>query len=89
MSDELTDLHTFDEYGLCFHIEENFLDDKSGGFQLESSEIREAAALERLALILAVATLYLVSCGVAAVSTGMRRLIDAHWQRGLSYFHIG
>ncbi len=89
LSDEPTDLHTFDEYGLRFHIEENFLDDKSGGFQLESSEIREAAALERLALILAVATLYLVSCGVAAVSTGVRRLIDAHWQRGLSSFHIG
>jgi hypothetical protein len=89
LSDEPTDLQTFNEYGLRFNIEENFLDDKSGGFQLESSEIREAVALQRLGLILAVATLYLVSSGVAAVSTGVRRLVDAHWQRGLSYFHIG
>lgn len=89
LSDEPTDLHTFDEYGLRFDIEENFLDDKSGGFQLESSKIRDANALERLGLILAVATLYLVSSGVAVVSIGLRRFVDAHWQRGLSYFHIG
>lgn len=33
VSDELTDLHTLDEYGLRFDIEETFLDEKSGGFQ--------------------------------------------------------
>jgi hypothetical protein len=58
LCDEPTDLHTCDEYGLRFNIE-NFLDDKSGGFQLESSEIWEAIALQRLGLILAVATRYL------------------------------
>lgn len=89
LSDEPTDLNTFDEFGLRFDIEENFLDDKSAGFQLESSEIRSADALSRLCLILAAATLYLVSSGVAVVSTGKRFLVDAHWQRGLSYFHIG
>jgi hypothetical protein len=31
----------------------------------------------------------LVSSGVTAVSTSVRRLVDAHWQRGLSYCHIG
>ena len=35
LSDDPTDLHTFDEYGLRFDLEENFLDDKSAGFQLE------------------------------------------------------
>jgi len=89
ISDEPTDLQTFEEYGLRFDIEENFLDDKSGGFQLESSEIRDASALDRLGLILAIGTLYLVSTGTAVVATGKRRLVDAHWQRGLSYFHIG
>ncbi len=89
ISDEPTDLHTFDEFGLRFDIEENFLDDKSAGFQLERSTIRNAPALARLGLILATATLYLVSSGIAVVSTGQRRLVDAHWQRGLSYFHIG
>lgn len=42
-----------------FDIEENFLDDKSAGFQLESSEIRSADALARLCLILATAILFL------------------------------
>ena len=90
VSDEPTGLKTFDEFGLRFDIEENFLDDKSAGFQLESSEIRDEQALNRLVLILAVTTLYLVSCGVQAAQTDpQRRKVDAHWRRGLSYFQIG
>ena len=45
VSDEPTDVETFVEYGLRFDIKENFLDDKSNGFQLESSLIRSADAL--------------------------------------------
>jgi len=89
VSDEKTDLHTFDEYGLRFDVEENFLDDKSNGFQLESSLIREAQALSRLGLILAIGTLYLVATGTGVVALGLRRLVDSHWKRGLSYFKIG
>jgi hypothetical protein len=89
VSDDPTDLHTFDEYGLRFNVEENFLDDKSAGFQIEASEIRNAGALSRLGLILATATLYLVSTGTAVVHQGLRRLVDTHWNRGLSYFQIG
>lgn len=89
ISDDPTDMETFDEYGLRFDIEENFLDDKSAGFQLESSEIRDAEALSRLCLILATATLYLVSTGTATVVLGRRRIVDPHWFRGLSYLQIG
>jgi hypothetical protein len=89
LSDEPTDSNTFYEYGLRFDIEENFLDDKSGGFQLESSEFYDAQALVRLGLIMATATLYLVSCGLAVVARGLRPLVDAHWKRGLSYLQIG
>ena len=89
LSDDPTDLHTLDEYGLRFDLEENFLDDKSAGFQLESGEIRDADALARLGLILASATLYLVSIGTAVVTLGLRTKIDTHWHRGLSYFQIG
>jgi hypothetical protein len=89
LSDDPTDLHTFDEYGLRFDLEENFLDDKSAGFQLEAGEIRNADALARLGLILATATLYLVSTGTTIVSLGLRHCVDTHWQRGLSYFQIG
>jgi hypothetical protein len=89
LSDDPTDLHTFDEYGLRFDLEENFLDDKSAGFQLESGEIRDADALTRLGLVLATTMLYLVSTGTAVVTLGLRTHIDPHWQRGLSYFQIG
>jgi len=88
-SSEPTSLDTFEEYGLRFDIEENFLDDKSNGFQLESSLIRNAEALERLCLVLALATLYLVSQGTAVVDAGNRRLVDPHWYRGNSYLKIG
>ena len=89
ISDRPTTLETFDEYGLRFDIEEGFLDDKSAGFQLESSQIRDADALSRLCLILATATLYLASTGTAVFSMNLRRQVDTHWHRGLSYFQIG
>lgn len=88
-SDQPTTLTTFDEYGLRFDIEENFLDDKSNGFQLESSLIRHADALGRLCFVLALTTLYLVSVGTEIVQQEKRRLIDPHWFRGNSYLRIG
>lgn len=89
VSDEPTGLETFDEYGLRFDIEENFLDDKSNGFQLESSLLRSADVLSRLCFVLAITTLYLVSQGTEVVSTGKRRWVDPHWFRGSSYLKIG
>jgi hypothetical protein len=89
ISDEPTDLETFDEYGLRFDIEENFLDDKSNGFQLESSLLRSAAVLSRLCFVLAISTLYLVSQGTEVVKQGRRRWVDPHWFRGSSYLKIG
>jgi hypothetical protein len=89
LSDEPADVTTLEEYGLRFDIEENFLDDKSNGFQLESSLIRSAQALTRLCLVLALTTLYLVSQGVAVVKQGKRRWVDPHWFRGQSYLKIG
>ena len=65
------------------------MDDKSNGFQLESSLIRSAQALTRLCFVLAMTTLYLVSQGVEVVKQGNRRLVDPHWFRGLSYLKIG
>jgi hypothetical protein len=89
VSDEPVDLKTFDEYGLRFDIEESFLDDKSAGFQLESSQLQDSQAISRLCLLVATATLYLVSTGTALVEMGRRHLVDTHWQRGLSYLQIG
>ncbi len=57
---------------------ESFLDDKSNGFDKISSEIRNAPALSRLCLVLALATLYLTAQGTEVVAQGKRRLVDPH-----------
>ncbi len=88
-SDELTTLQTFQEYGKRFSVEEEFLDEKSNGFQLERSMIRSSMALSRLCLVLAVATLFLTIQGQQVVEAGKRRWVDCHWTRGNSYFRIG
>jgi len=85
VSDQLTDEETLYEYGRRFTIEETFLDHKSNGFQWESSKLRDAAMLQRLCFVMAVATLVLVCQGVAVVADGKRRCIDPHWFRGQSY----
>jgi hypothetical protein len=89
VSDEPTDLRTFEEYGLRFDIEESFLDDKSNGFEVESSQLRSADGLTRLFLVLALATLFLARQGTAVVAAGQRRWVDPHWFRGASYLKIG
>ncbi len=89
VSDEPTDVSTLDEYALRFDIEENFLDDKSNGFQVEASKLDDAQVIERLFLVLAVATLHFTSIGVGVVKVKMRRWVDTHWDRGSSYLKIG
>jgi len=89
VSDEPTSVQTFVEYGWRFDIEENFLADKSNGFQLESSLVRDADALGRVCLVLAVTTVYLVAQGTQVVATNLRRWVDPHWLRGNSYLRLG
>ena len=89
VSNEKTTLQTFCEYGLRFDIEENFLDDQSGGWNIQRSMIRDICALSRLWFILAIATLYVSAQGVEVVDSGKRRWVDTHWFRGNSYFRIG
>lgn len=89
LSSEKATLQTLREYGFRFDIEENFLDDKSNGFNLESSMIRSSIALSRLCLVLAIATIYLTLQGTAVVESGKCRFVDPHWKRGNSYLKIG
>ena len=89
VSDEPTNVQTLDEFALRFDIEENFLDDKSGGFQVQTNELQTPEALERLFLIVAIATLHCTSIGVGVVRAQARRWVDTHWDRGLSYLKIG
>ena len=89
LTDEAPTLETLWDYGLRFRTEELFLDDKSGCFQLESSRLRTAAALERLYLVVALALFYATCLGMTVCQSGLRRQVDPHWQRGLSLLKIG
>jgi hypothetical protein len=89
ITDEEPSLQTLWQYGLRFRVEELFLDSKSGVFQLESSKIREAKALERLYLVIALALLFATCQGMAVQLKGLRTQVDPHWKRGISYLKIG
>lgn len=88
-SDQPTSPATLSEYAQRMGIESGFLDDKSAGFQLQETELLSPARLNRLLLGLALCNLYLVSVGTEVVAAGHRRLVDHHWQRGLSYLQLG
>jgi hypothetical protein len=88
-SDEPTDAETLVEYGWRMDIEEELLDDKSGGFQLEATQLTDAESISRLLLVMSVAYLHVVSLGTFVVAHGLRTDVDGHWVRGLSYFQIG
>jgi len=89
VTDEAAGPDTVRDYGLRFTIEEGFLDHKSGGFQWESSKLRDVEALQRLCLVMATASLVLVCQGAEVVAAGRRREVDPHWFRGLSHARIG
>ena len=89
ISDAPTEVTTLDEYARRFAIDEGFLDDKSGGFQLESTKLDDPEAISRLFLVLAVATLHFTSVGCEVVKRQTRRWVDTHWDRGMSYLKIG
>jgi hypothetical protein len=57
VSNALTGLQTFPDYGRRFASEANCLDDKATGLQWEDSKLRSAVALSRLFLGIATATL--------------------------------
>jgi hypothetical protein len=89
LSNDDASVEIFIEYGLRFDIEEEFRDEKSGGFSLEKSRIEGPQALERLILVIAVATIITLNEGLAVVAEGNRKKVDSHWRRGLSYIQIG
>ena len=87
-SDEPASALTLQEYAMRFETESAFLDQKSGGFQLQRSELATPDALDRLLLIIALATLYLTSVGAEVVQAGKHRWVDHHWDCGLSYLQL-
>jgi hypothetical protein len=76
-------------YAQRFCCEQLFRDQKSGIFQLENSGLRDAERLDRLLLVVAIAVLVGSLQGYALSLAGLRRQVDPHWQRGMSFLRIG
>ena len=76
-------------YAQRFCCEQLFRDQKSGVFQLESSGLREPDRIDRLLLVVAIAVLAGSLQGYALSLAGLRRQVDPHWQRGMSFLRIG
>ena len=89
LSNDEASAENFMEYGMRFDIEEGFKDEKSGGFSLDKSRVAGTEAMERLILVIAVATIITLNEGLAVTAEGNRKKVDGHWKRGLSYIQIG
>ncbi len=76
-------------YNVRFHIEEMFRDFKEFGFRLETTHLRDPERVSRLLLCVCLAHVWLMNAGVWVSKKGLRRRVDAHKKRQLSYFQIG
>jgi hypothetical protein len=56
---------------------------------LADSRLRDPQQLNRLYLVVAVAIVYGTVMGKTVQLSGLRRQLDIHWQRGLSYLKMG
>jgi hypothetical protein len=76
-------------YGRRFCCEQLFRDQKSGVFQLEDSGLRDPQRIDRLLLVVAIAVLVSSLQGYGCSLAGLRRQVDPHWERGMSFLRIG
>ena len=76
-------------YGQRFCCERLFRDQKSGCFQLEDSGLRDPQRIDRLLLVVAIVLLAGSLQGYALSLAGLRRQVDPHWKRGMSFLRLG
>jgi hypothetical protein len=76
-------------YAQRFCCEQLFRDQKSGVFQLASSRLRDPQRIDRLLLVVAIAVLAGSLQGYALSLADLRRQVDPHWKRGMSFLRIG
>jgi len=69
--------------------EQSFRDDKSGAWQWHTSRVRDPQRAARLLLLMALATVLAVMLAGQMIKRGLRRSIDPHRQRRLSYVQLG
>ena len=89
LSDLPADHRVLSTYAVRFHIEEMFRDFKEFGFRLETTHLRHPERVSRLVLCVCLAHVWLMNAGVWASKRGVRRQVDRHKKRQLSYFQIG
>ncbi len=80
---------TLKQYVKRMHIEQSFRDDKSGGFDLEATKLKDGERLNHLLLAVAVAVLWVYEIGAAVMRCQERSEIDPAYKRQLSIFQIG
>jgi hypothetical protein len=85
--DTYLDLFLF--YSQSFCREQLFLDQKSGIFQLERSELHDPARIDRLLLVVAIADLVSSLKGFDVSFDALCRQVDPPWRRGLSFVPMG
>ena len=83
------DLELVWSYEKRFCCEQLFRDQKSGVFQLTDSGLREPQRIDRLLMVVAIAVLAGSLQGYALSLAGLRRQVDPHWKRGMSFLRIG
>jgi hypothetical protein len=76
-------------YKRRFWIEPMFRDDKSMGFNLQDSQVRDPARMTRLLLVVCLSYLWIMFLGCMAVIFGGVRLIDRTDRRDCSLFTYG
>jgi len=76
-------------YGQRFCCEQLFRDQKSSVFQLEDCGLRDPERIDRLLLVIAIAVLICSLQGYAVSLAGLRRQVDSHWKRGMSFLRLG
>ncbi len=76
-------------YARRFCCEQLFRDQKSGVFQLAGSGLRDPKRIDRLLLVVAIAVLTGSLQGYGLSLAGLRRQVDPHWKRGMSFLRLG
>lgn len=69
--------------------EELFRDLKSFGWQWQRSRVRRPERVDRLLLVLALATLWVAALAQRVIKRGLRPLLEARSRRSHSYFQLG
>jgi len=89
ISNRAPDLDLVWSYEKRFCCEQLFRDQKSGVFHLAGSGLRDPQRIDRLLLVVAIAVLAGSLQGYTVSLAGLRRQVDPHWRRGMSFLRIG